>query len=124
LVNASQSFDLKTGISLKTCNLTKHPRIYFQSNLDEANIIVFSKKVIALFDKFGPNFDSVTQDFVPFLVHNQHNTNLINHLNGVTGEESTKSEDEDVDTYVESRLEGETLQSLRPFAFITDEFCT
>jgi hypothetical protein len=69
LVNAVLSFEMKEkGIPHKTVNLMKHPRIYFQSTLDEANIIVFSKEVIQLFDKYGPEFGTVTQDFIPFLV--------------------------------------------------------
>lgn len=123
LVNAVMNFEMTKGIPFKTCNLVKHPRIYFQSTLDEANIIVFSQKMINLFDKFGPKFGTVTQDFVPFLIQNQYNSNLISEFNGQTGDDSNNSEEEDVDAYVDARLESENVKSLRPFAYITDEYC-
>ena len=115
---------MSLGIPVKTCNLAKHPRIYFQSTLDEANIIVFNKQVIPLFDKFGPEFGTVTQDFIPFLIQNQYNENLLKVFQGEQSEQSNNSEEEDVDAYVESRLEFSNFSTLRPFAYITEEFCT
>ena len=59
---------MELGIPVKTSNLVRHPRIYFQSTLNEANILICSKKVITLFDKYGPEFDTLTHDFIPFLI--------------------------------------------------------
>lgn len=63
---------------------------------------MFNKQVIPLFDKFGPEFGTVTQDFLPFLIQNQYNENLIQALRGEKAEESSDNSDEqdDVDSYV------------------------
>lgn len=123
-VLSSEMNDPNKGFPFKTVNLMKHPRVYFQSLLDESNIIICDKRLINLFAKYGPEFGTVTQDFIPFLVQNQYNTNLVNVFNGVEeSDEGNSIDDTEIDIFLQKRLQPESQDSFRPYAFITSDYC-
>ena len=78
-----------------------------------------------LFDVYGPEFGTLTQEFIPFLIHNQYNAELLSQFNGQSGDDSNKSQEEeiDIDTYIDSRLEPESESSLRTYAYVTSDYC-
>ena len=70
--------------------------------------------LINVFKKYGSKFYSLTEEFVPFLVENQYNSNLHKILEG--------PKTDLVSAYTRSHLD-EDLAEFRPYSFITSDFC-
>lgn len=102
------------GIKLKSSVLARHPRIYFEDNLLEANIIIMDFSLIKVLQKFGEKFPTFTEDFIPFLLQYQYNENLRKILHTNTNNQ--------VVNFINSHL-GEDATDIRPFAYITSDFC-
>lgn len=69
LILATPSDTLKNdGIKLKSSILSRHPQVYFEQNLEEANIIIMDFAMIKVLEKYGDKFPTFTEDFIPFLL--------------------------------------------------------
>jgi len=88
--------------------------MHFEKNLTEANIIIMDISVVRLLEKYRQHFYSFTEDFVPFVVDNQYNEKLNSILHSIS--------DNEVKQYTDKHL-GDEISEMRPFAFVTTEFC-
>jgi hypothetical protein len=115
MISSTGSYDLfGTGAKLNTYNLSKHPRIFFEAECTEANILVFDLSIVKAFDKYGKEFDTLTQGFIPFLLENQYNETLLKTIQG-------EPEENTVQDYFNKNIEN--LNEFRPFAYITPDYC-
>lgn len=125
LVSATCSYDMfENGILMKTANMVRHPRVYFEMQVSEANILVCDFEVVNILKKFGKKFYSITEDLVPFLADNQYNNKLLDAWKGVDRDETEEVEEEEaVEKYFEDAVEGqEAKESFKVFAYVSDEF--
>ena len=119
MVSATLSYDMfDQGIDMKSCNLVKHPRVYFEAKTDEANILIFNFSIVKILEKWQKEqqkFGMVTQDLIPFLTDNQYNHQVIEVLKG--------GEFDDIEHYFDQNVDrsGDDF-GYRPFAFLTSDF--
>lgn len=124
LVTAICSYDMMTtGIFMKSSNLVHHPRVYFESQVEEANILVFDISIVNILKKYGKKFNSITEDFVPFLSDNQYNKHLLEAFRGEVSDDGEKGDEDIIEDYFNDTIEKQEFESFRPFAYVSNEFC-
>lgn len=125
------------GMEFKTVLLKNHPRINFESNLQECHLYFMNKDMCEIQVKHGKEWATFNEDFIQFIAKNQYNVNLLQLINDAKHKHTTKEVklgesnealDEDVDYLAEeinkyiAETVNDNLKEIPIFAYITDQY--